>query len=66
MAKKNTFFTEHLPFADSPISVYFLLELKKADMRLKKNKMKFYKEILKKTLIILYNQERVAVSKLRQ
>ena len=52
--KKSTFFTEHLPLADSPISVYFLLELKKVDMRLKKKKMKFYKETLKKTLIILH------------
>ena len=54
MAKKNTFFTEHLPLADSPISVYFLLELKKVHMRLKKKEMKFYKETLKKTLIVLY------------
>ena len=62
VAKKNTFFTEHLPLGDSPISVYFLLELKKVDMRLKK-KMKFYKETLKKTLIILYRtKEQVAVN----
>ena len=54
MAKKNTFFTERLPLADSPIRVYFLLELKKVDMRLKKKEMKFYKETLKKTLIVLY------------
>ena len=46
--KKNTFFTEHLPLVD------FVLELKKKDMPLKKKKMKFYKETLKKTLIILY------------
>ena len=52
--KKKTFFTEHLPLADSPIDVYFLLELKKVDMLLKKKKMKFYKETLKKTLIILH------------
>ena len=52
--KKNTFFTEHLPLAEFPISVDFLLELKKVDMRLKKKKMKFYKETLKKTKIILY------------
>ena len=50
MAKKNTFFTEHLPLAYSPISVYFLLELKKVDMRLKKKKMRFYKETFKKIL----------------
>ena len=31
MAKKNTFFTEHLPLADSRYSVYFLLELKKLE-----------------------------------
>ena len=52
--KKILFFIEHLPLADSPISVYFLLKMKKVDMRLKKKKMKFYKETLKKTLIILY------------
>ena len=52
--KKILFFIEHLPLADSPISVYFLLKKKKVDMRLKKKKMKFYKETLKKTLIILY------------
>ena len=46
--KKNTFFTEHLPLVD------FVLELKKVDMPLKKKKMKFYKETLKKTLIILH------------
>ena len=41
--------------ADSPISIYFVLELNKVDMRLKKKKkMKFYEETLKKTLIILY------------
>ena len=52
--KKNNFFTEHLPLVDSPINVYFVLELKKVDMRLKKKKMKFYKETLKETLIILH------------
>ena len=52
--KQNTFFTEHLPLANSSIRVYFLLELKKVGMHLKKKKMKFYKETLKKTLIILY------------
>ena len=64
MAKKNNFFTEHLPLADSSISVYFLLELRKVDMPLKKKKMKFYKETLKKTLIILYrtkNKKQLAV-----
>ena len=54
VAEKNTFSTEHLPLADSPISVYFLLELKNVDMCLKKKKTKFYKETLKKTPIILY------------
>ena len=45
---------EHLPVAASGYCVYFLLELKGIDVRLKKKKMNFYKEILKKTLIILY------------
>ena len=53
-ANVQNIFTKHLSLTDSPISVYFLLELKKVDMRLKKKKMKFYKETLKKTLIILY------------
>ena len=51
--KKILFFIEHLPLADSPISVYFLLKKKKVDRRLKKKKMKFYKETSMKTLIIL-------------
>ena len=59
--KKNTFFTEHLPLADSLISVYFLLELKK-DMRLKK-KMKYHKETSKtNSNNTVQNQEQVAVS----
>ena len=62
MAKKNTFLTEHLPLADFPISVYFLLELKKVDVRFKKKKMKFCKEKLKITSNIAQNQEQVAVS----
>ena len=53
-ANVQNIFTKYLSLTDSPISVYFLLELKKVDMRLKKKKMKFYKETLKKTLIILY------------
>ena len=40
--KKEHFFAEHLPLADSRYSAYFLLELKKVDVRLKKKKMKFY------------------------
>ena len=39
VSKKNSFFTEHLPLADFPISVYFLLELEKVEMRLKKKKI---------------------------
>ena len=62
MAKKNTFLTEHLPLADFPISVYFLLELKKVDVRFKKKKMKCYKETRKITSNIVQNQEQVAVS----
>ena len=54
VAKKNNFFREHLSLADPLISVYFLLELKKVNMLSKKKKMKFYKEALKKTLVILY------------
>ena len=57
--KKNTFFTEHLQLADSKYSVYFLLELKKVDVHLKKE-MKFYKETLKKTLIILYRTKNIS------
>ena len=52
--KKEHLFTEQLPLADFRYSVYFLLELKKVDVRLKNKKMKFYKETMKKTLIILY------------
>ena len=53
--QKEHIFTGHISLADSPISIYFVLELNKVDMRLKKKKkMKFYKETLKKTLIILY------------
>ena len=52
--KDNIFFTEHLPVAVSGYCVYFLLELKRTDVHLKKKKMKFYKETFKKTLIILY------------
>ena len=59
---KNTFLTEHRPLADFPISFYFLLELKKVDVRFKKKKMKFYKETLKITSNIVQNQEQVAVS----
>ena len=57
MAKKNTFFREHLSLADSLISVYFLLELKKVDMH----------EISQRSIKedsnnIVQNQEQVAVS----
>ena len=61
MAKKNTFLTEHLPLVDFLITVYFLLELKKVDVRFKKKKMKFYKETLKINSNIVQNQEQVAV-----
>ena len=39
---------------DSGYRVYFVLELKKVDAHLKKKKIEFYKETLKKTLIILH------------
>ena len=52
--KKEHLFTEQLPLADFRYSLYFLLELKKVDVRLKKKKMKFYKETMKKTRLILY------------
>ena len=39
---------------DSGYSVCFLLKLKKVDVRLKKKKIKFYKETLKKTIIMLH------------
>ena len=42
------------PIDYSPINDYFLLELKKVGVRFKKNKIKFYKETLKITLVILY------------
>ena len=51
--QKRTHFLQNI-FPDSPISVYIILELKKVDMRLKKKTMKFYKETLKETLIVLY------------
>ena len=44
-----------------PISVYFLLNLKKVDVCFKKKKMKFCKETLKITSYIVQNQE-LAVS----
>ena len=60
MAKKNNVFTEHPALADSRSSVYFLLELKKVDVRLKKKKMKFYKETLKElSNNTVENQEQV-------
>ena len=59
--KRNIFFTELFPMADSPISIYFLLQLKK-DMRLKKT-MKFHKETSKtNSNNTVQNQEQVAVS----
>ena len=63
MVKNNIFFTEYLPLTKSPISVHFLLELKKVDMRLKKKK----NEILQRNFEessnnIVLNQEQVAVS----
>ena len=62
MAKKNTFFTEHLPLTDSPISVYFLLELKKVDMRLKKKKNDILQRNIEENYSnIVQNQEQVAV-----
>ena len=51
--KKNTF-TEHLLVAACGYCVYFLLELKRVDVRLEKKRLKFCKETLKKTLIILH------------
>ena len=47
---------EHLfyrTFLSGYYCAYFLLELKRVDVRLKKKKMNFYKETLKKILIIL-------------
>ena len=52
--KRTPFFTEHLPLTDSGYRVYFLLELKKVDAYLKKKKIEFYKETLKKAIIILH------------
>ena len=54
VAQKNTFIIEHFPVAASEYCVYSFLELKRVDVSLKKKKMNFNKEALKKTLIILY------------
>ena len=48
--------------SDFPISVCFLVELKKVDVCFKKKNMKFCKETLKITGNIVQNQEQVAVS----
>ena len=62
VAKKNSFLTEHLPLAVFPISVYFLWELEKVDVRFKKKKIKFYQETMKITSNIVRNQEQVAAN----
>ena len=62
MAKENTFFTEHVRLADSPVSVYFLLGMKKVVMRLNKKKIKFFqRNIEENSNSIVQNQEQVAV-----
>ena len=49
--------------AASGYCVYFLLELKRVDVRLKKREMNFYKETLKKNSNnLVQNQEQVTVS----
>ena len=53
VAKKPSFFTEHLPVTASGYCNYFLLEMARVDVRLKKKKIKFFKDTLKKTLTIL-------------
>ena len=57
MSIKKSTRTEHLPVTTSEYCVYFLLELKRVDVRLQKKKMKFYNETLKKTLINLHKNE---------
>ena len=52
----------NLPVVASSYCVYFLLELKRVDVRLEKKKMKLHKEKLKKTYNLVQNQEQVAVS----
>ena len=44
----------YIPVTASGYCAYFLLEMKRVEKRLKKKKMKFHKETLKKTLIILH------------
>ena len=49
--------------ADSPISVYFFIELKKVDIRLKKKKNEILQRNIKENWNnIVQNQEQVAVS----
>ena len=62
MAKKNTFFTEYLPLADSPISVFhFLLELKRHVFEEEENEI-LQRNIEANSTNIVQNQEQVAVS----
>ena len=63
VAQKNTFLQNISPVAASGYCVYFLLELKRVDVRLKKREMNFYKETLKKNSNnLVQNQEQVTVS----
>ena len=58
----DTFFTEYLPVVASGYCAYFLLELKRVDVRLKKKKMNFYKEAKENFNNLIQNQEQVTVS----
>ena len=53
----DTFFTEYLPVVASGYCTYFLLELKRVDVRLKKKKMNFYKETKENFNNLIQNQE---------
>ena len=58
----DTFFTEYLPVVASGYCVYFLLELRRVDVRLKRKKMNFYKEAKENFNNLIQNQEQVTVS----
>ena len=61
-----SFFTEHLPVAASGFCVYFLLELKRVDVHLKKKKKKkkeiFQRDIKENSNNLVQSQEQITVS----
>ena len=62
MVKKNTFFAEHLPVAASRHCVYFLLELKRADVFENEEKEILQRYIEENSNNIVPNQKQVVVS----